>query len=103
MKQFRKRRKEFEDARSNKLFLIAADAQPEYKHDCGNSSTQKICSDLDDRIRCPVGVRGGMGVNASERWRAKSWEGKRKQRERHCKGADRDAATDIKGGKLLLY
>jgi hypothetical protein len=44
-----------------------------------------------------------MGVNASERWRAKSWEGKRKQRERLFKGADRDAATDIKGGKLLLY
>jgi hypothetical protein len=78
MKQFRQRRKEFEDARSNKLFLIAADAQPEYTHDCSNSSTQKICSDLDDIIRCPVGVRGGMGVNASERWRAKSLGGEEK-------------------------
>ena len=49
-------------------------------------------------------VREGDGCpNSSERWRAGSWEGKRKQRERHFKGANRDAATDIKGGKLLLF
>jgi hypothetical protein len=70
MKQLRKRRKEFEDVRSNKPFLILADAQPEYQHDCGNSPTQKICSDLDGRIRCAVGVRGrwvSMPVSGGER------------------------------------